>query len=416
MKARLLIIWFLLLAAGCALPVGRKRGPIPRELLNARYVDESLETHCNPVDPFVIAAMKRTMQKKREELPADRPSERPMHILAISSGGMYGAFDVGVLNGWSNSGTRPQFDLVTGVSTGALIATFAFLGPEHDEFLRNSYICATSDDIYQRRSVFAMITSDSIARSRPLKEKIDAAITPEILQEVALAHAKGRRLYVGTTNLDTRRQTIWDMGAIASVGTDESLELYRKIILASSSVPGFMPPVMIDVEVDGQRIEEMHVDGATTASVFLPTAMMKCDPQNLRLRPGSNVYVICSGKLYADTDTVKRHFMSITIDAITSMMYSGCRNDIFRIFTTTLLCGMDFHLIALPKDFPPKPKNSGLALPPEQVRSLYEIGWKMGMSKDSWRQTPPGSEADEQTVPRTGTRYKTVGERLTVPQ
>ncbi len=405
MKMLRYFVVFLLLS-GCALPEGRKRQPIPRELLDARLVDASAHGHCNPIDPFVIAAMRRTIQKSRQDLPADRVVERPMHILAITGGGMYGAFDVGVLNGWTESGTRPTFDLVTGVSAGALIATFAFLGPHYDDFLRGSFTNATAKDIYQRRSIFAMITSDSLARSRPLQHKINAAITPEILREVAQAHAQGRRLYVGTTNLDTRRFTIWDMGAIASAGTPESLDLYRKIILASSSVPGFMPPVMIDTEIDGQHIREMHVDGGTTASVFLPTAMMKCDPANLRLRPGSNVYVICSGKLYADSETTKRHFFSITADAITAMLYAGCRNDIFKIFTTTLLCGMDFHLIALPQDFPPNPNS--FALPPDQVKRLYEIGWGMGMTKEGWRQTPPGSEVDEQTVPRTGTKFKTV--------
>ena len=406
MKVLRYLVCLLLLSAGCAFPEGRRRAEIPRELLDARLMDVSAKGQCNPVDPFVIAAMKRTIQKNRDDLPADRTIERPMHILAISGGGMYGAFDVGVLNGWSKSRTRPTFDMVTGVSAGALIATFAFLGPKYDDFLRDSFLYATANDIYQRRSIFAMVTSDSIARSRPLQQKIDTAITPEVLREVADAHAKGRRLYVGTTNLDSRRLAIWDMGAIASAGTADALDLYRKIILASASVPGFMPPVMIDLEVDGQRIQEMHVDGGTTASVFLPTAMMKCDPNNLRLRPGSNVYVICSGKLYADSDTTKRHFFSITADAITSMLYAGCRNDIFRIFTTTLLCGLDFHLIAVPRDFPPNP--NALALPADHVRKLYEIGWKMGMTKDGWRQTPPGSEGEEQTIPRTGTKYRIV--------
>jgi hypothetical protein len=403
---RFCLLGFLLIAVGCALPDGRRRERVPPALLDARLVDASAHARCNPVDPFVIAAMRRNLQRNREDLPADRTIERPMNILAISGGGMYGAFDVGVLNGWSESGTRPRFDLVTGVSAGALIATFAFLGPQYDAFLRDSFLNATKNDIYQRRSIFAMITSDSIARSKPLEAKIDAAITPEILREVARAHAEGRRLYVGTTNLDTRRLAIWDMGAIAAAGTPEALNLYRKLILASASVPGFMPPVLIDIEIDGQTIKEMHVDGGTTASIFLPTAMMRCDPLNLRLRPGSNVYVICSGKLYADTDTVKRHFASITIDAITAMLYAGCRNDIFKIFTTTLLCGMEFHLIALPQEFPPNPNS--MRLSPEEVRKLYEIGWKMGKTKEGWRQTPPGSEVDEQTLPRTGTKYRTV--------
>src|SRR5262249_8530193 len=157
----------------------------------------------------------------------------------LSGGGIYGAFDVGILAGWSATGTRPVFDVITGVSTGALIATFAFLGPEYDEFLRSSYVNISPEDIYSRRRLLEILRSDSLVSSVPLQRKIMAAIAPEILAAVAREHAKGRRLYVGTTNLDTRRFVIWDLGAIASQGTAEALQLYQKVLLASGSVPGF---------------------------------------------------------------------------------------------------------------------------------------------------------------------------------
>ena len=379
---------------------------MPPALLDARLVDASAHARCNPVDPFIIAAMRRNLQKNREDLPADRTVERPMNILAISGGGMYGSFDVGVLNGWSESGTRPRFDLVTGVSTRALIATFAFLGPQYDVFLRDSFLNATTNDIYQRRSLFTMITSDSIAQFEAARSqdrrrhhaRDSARSSPGSRRGPAALRGDHQPRYAAVRDLGHGRHRLGRHS--------RSIHLYRKLILASASVPGFMPPVLIDIEIDGQTIKEMHVDGGTTASVFLPTAMMRCDPLNLRLRPGSNVYVICSGKLYADPDTVKRHFASITIDAITAMLYAGCRNDVFKIFTTTLLCGMEFHLIALPQEFPPNPNSMRLNL--DEVRKLYEIGWQMGKTKEGWRQTPPGSEVDEQTLPRTGTKYRTV--------
>ena len=210
---------------------------------------------------------------------ATRSETPPVNVLAISGGGSYGAFDVGVLHGWTDSGTRPVFDVVTGISTGALIATFAFLGPQYDEFMRDSYVNSRADDVYEMRWYLSIMNSDSIARSTPLMKRIDAAITPKVLEEIAKAHAKGRRLYVGTTNLDTRRFVVWDMGAIASAGTPEALELYRRIILASASVPAFFPPVLIDIDVDGQKHQELHVDGGTTSAVFVPMAMIKCDPK-----------------------------------------------------------------------------------------------------------------------------------------
>ena len=394
-------------AGGCVLTKGLKREPIPPEVRDARLSDASLSgSQYTPVDPQMIAALKRSLQHSCDiERAAHQEETTPINILAISGGGMYGAFDVGVLNGWSESGKRPKFDIVTGISTGAFIATYAFLGTEYDEKLRDDYVLARPKDIYKKRRWISILNSDSFASSEPLRKKLDEAVTPELLAEVAKAHAEGRRLYVGTTNLDTRRAVIWDMGAIASSGKPDALELYRKIILASGALPGLFPPVLIDIEVDGKKYQELHVDGGVTASVFVPMALAECEPRKPCGREGSHVYVISSGKLYADSDTVRRQFLSVTYDSIYAMLYAGARNDIFRIFNQSLLCGMDFHLIAIPQKV--ALNLNMLSFEPKELRKLYEIGREMGRTQKGWRESPPGNEVDEQILPRTGTEFKT---------
>jgi hypothetical protein len=395
----------LTLSSGCNLLDGERRQTAPpSDLHNVALIDVSQrQTAYAPFDPQMITALKDALHAGCAVQPIGGADKQPpLNVLAISSGGSYGVFDVGVLHGWSASGTRPVFDVVTGVSTGALIATFAFLGPPYDDFLRQSYVSAKADDVYESRWLLSILCSDSIAQSAPLKKRIDAAITPKILKEIAEAHARGRRLYVGTTNLDTRRFIIWDMGAIASAGTPESLVLYRNIILASASVPGFFPPVLIDVEVDGRKFQELHVDGGTTSAVFLPMTAA-CDPKKLSARPGSHVYVISSGKLYADSDMVKRKFVTVTADAISAMVYSSARNDVFRIFNMALLFSVDFHLIAVPQDFPLNSKS--LSFDPAEQSKLYDLGYEMGKTRKGWRETPPGAEVSEQVLPRTGTQF-----------
>lgn len=410
MKPRIfpiLVVVLLATVSGCVLTGSTTRLTAPAEVRNARLQDVSQKQPVyEPLDPQMITLLKDALRKScAVRQTSHLETKPPVNVLAISGGGSYGAFDVGVLHGWSASGTRPTFDVVTGISTGAFIATFAFLGPKYDELIRDLYTNARVEDVYETRTWLSILSSDSVASSKPLRKKIEATFTPQLLQEVADAHAKGRRLYVGTTDLDTRRFVIWDMGAIASSGKPDALDLYRKIILASGSVPGFFPPVLIDVDVDGQRYQELHVDGGATASVFVPMAMTKCDPHKPCARPGSNVFVICSGKLYADSDTVRQRFVSITVDSISAMLYAGCRGDIFRIFNMALLCGMDFHLIAVPQEFVLNPNS--LDIQPEELRRLYQLGYEMGKTRKGWRTTPPGTEVDEQALPRTGTMFRT---------
>jgi Patatin-like phospholipase len=183
--------------------------------------------------------------------------------LAISGGGSDGAYGAGVLTGWSESGTRPEFAVVTGVSIGALIAPFAFLGSRYDEELHKNFTTIGAADIFEDRS-----TRDSLFDYWPLKRIIEQRVTAKLLSEIAAEHARGRRLLVVTTNLDSGRRVVWNMGAIAAHG-EQGLKLFRDILLASSSIPGFFSPVPIEVEANGKKFHELHGDGTLTAPFFV---------------------------------------------------------------------------------------------------------------------------------------------------
>jgi hypothetical protein len=381
-----------LLAAGCA---QIERAGIPANLVSTPLVNADGP---RPDDP-AVALQPPPKPEGVVQASFEEPAEgRPLNLLALSGGGMYGAFDVGVLCGWTESGKRPSFDVVTGISTGALIATFAFLGPKYDDFLRDSYVHISSDDIFRLKWLPSALFSESLASSEPLRRRIEEALTPAVLREVAAAHAAGRRLYVGTTNLDTRRLVVWDMGAIAARGTPEALELYRQVVLASASVPGFFPPVYIDVEVDGRRYRELHVDGGVCTSVFLGASML----HDRRARAGSNLYVISSGKLFADPEGVMPRVVNISTSAIASMLYASNRSDLFRLYFLAQAHGIDFNLLAVPQDLPLNP--NGLCFEQEQMQRLFEAGRKLGAIEKAWRKTPPGVEPGEHSPPRSGVR------------
>ena len=389
-------------AAGC---VARHRACAPPELSRASGRvqlgpgDDSQALETDLIRSFADKA--RTAND-----PAALPVKRS-RVLALSGGGMYGAYSVGVLSGWTATGDRPEFDVVTGVSTGALIATYAFLGTEYDRTMVDLYTTINSRDIYRKRVGAVALLTDSAASSAPLKKLIDTQVDDAIIGAVASGHACGRRLYVGTTNIDTRQMVIWDMGAIASSGRPDAKELYRKILLASASVPGFFPPVPIEVEVNGRKFTEMHVDGGATTGVFLRASTLHIDKDALKAgrQPlaGSEAYVIVAGKLYADPTCTDQRTLKIGASALESVLYSQTRGELFRIYTLCLLGGMKYNLTAIPEDF--KVGGDAMGFDTAEMKRLYEAGYAASTGRRAWRDTPPGAEPQEQTQPRTGNQF-----------
>ena len=328
---------------------------------------------------------------------------RPFNVLVLSAGGAYGAYPAGVLAGWTEAGTRPKFDVVTGVSTGALVATLAFLGPERDPELKRFYTQVTERDVFARRPQLSALLSDALADSRPLERLIEQAVDAEMLRQVACEHRKGRRLYVGTTHLDARRLVVWDMGEIASRGRPEDLALFRKILLASASLPGLLPPVAIPVEVEGKKYEEMHVDGGVTASLFFrPPHVPKEEVARLGDKPlaGSNVYVIVAGKLFADPDPVQPRFLSIVGSSVSALLHSQTRGDLYEVYALSLSTGMNYKVAAVPQAV--RVPASSTTFDPASMNRLFEVGRRQAGSPDLWRATPPGTRPGEQVPVRGG--------------
>src|SRR6185369_2914693 len=188
--------------------------------------------------------------------------------LALSGGGADGAYGVGVLNGWTAAGTRPAFSVVSGVSTGGLIAPFAFLGSQYDDTLREVYTSGIASSLLDDPSIIRVLFGSGLFGNKRLRELVARYVGPEILAAVARENARGRKLLVATTDLDTQRTAIWDMGKIAAVGSPEALRLFRDVMAASASIPLVFPPILIEAEGQGRRFEEMHVDGGVTAPVL----------------------------------------------------------------------------------------------------------------------------------------------------
>ncbi len=345
------------------------------------------------------AALRKYAEKNTSNY---QPGERHK-VLALSGGGMYGAYTVGVLCGWTASGQRPCFDVVTGVSTGSLIATYAFLGSAYDRRLYDAYTSINSDSIYRKRMKTAIFFNDAYASSAPLKSLIDRDLDDALIDAVAAEHAKGRRLYFATTNIDTRRLVTWDMTAIAANGRRD---LYRQILLASASPPGFMPPVAIEVEVNGQTFTEWHCDGGATTGVFLRSSNLPINEAKLEAGTpmvGSDAYVIVAGKFYSDPVLTSPRTLKIGESALQSLLYSQTRSELFRIYALCTVTGMKFHLAAVPEDF--KTGTDSMQFNQAEMLKLYAKGYNLTLAGAAWRDTPPGAEPQEMTSPRTGTQF-----------
>ncbi len=313
----------------------------------------------------------------------------PVAFLAISGGGDNGAFSAGLLNGWSEAGGRPTFKLVTGVSTGALIAPFAFLGPKYDDALEEFYTNVSPADILVRRSLIAAINDDALADNRPLWDRIEQEVDQAFLDEIAAEYEKGRLLLIRTVDLDARQSVLWNMTKIAASRDPRALHLFRSIMIASASVPGAFPPEMIDVEAGGRTYQEMHVDGGTMTQVFVypPSLNIRKLAADLKLQRERKVYIIRNSRLDPEWAQVDRRILSIVGRAITTLIHTQGLGDLFRIYLTTQRDGIDFHLAYIPASFDAPHEQE---FDTEYMRALFKFGYDMAVPGYPWHKAPPG--------------------------
>jgi len=330
------------------------------------------------------AEMARIRTRLTRERRGTETESKPLALLALSSGSDDAAFAAGVLEGWTRSGTRPDFTVVTGVSAGALTAPFAFLGSDYDARLRRLYTTITQKDVYTRRGVNGLISGPSLADTRPLRALIAANIDTALVDRIAAQHERGRRLYIMTTNLDAGRGVVWDMGAIAASGSSRRLELFRDILLASASVPGAFTPVLVQAESGGRSFSELHVDGATISGFYVvPDAALWTGGG---AQPGGAIYLIVNGRLTPDFEVVKPHSFSILGRALMTVLYAQDRMSIIGTYNYARQHGMDFHMTYIGSDFGEKSKSL-FAQP--YMSNLYEYGARKGASTTSWLMQPP---------------------------
>jgi len=310
--------------------------------------------------------------------------------LAISGGGAQGAFGAGILCGWTDVGTRPVFKLVTGISTGALIAPYVFAGKAYDAKLRAGYTTVSTKDIAKIKSLLPF-GKESLADSSPLAARIAKAVDETMLADIAAAHARGQRLYLGTTNLDAQRFVVWNMGAIAASGYPDAPTLFRKVMLASASIPAAFPPVYIDVAVDGQTYDEMHVDGGVITQVFFYEFMLNMKEAAKmvgRTDMGSNrpqVYVIRNGKVNPEPQQIPRKVLPIAKRAVSTMIKSASLNDLIRIYQFAERDNIDFNYAGIPDDFSFESKE---VFDPKEMNALFEIGYQKVRDGDLWQKAP----------------------------
>lgn len=311
------------------------------------------------------------------------------YYLAISGGGENGAFGAGLLVGWSEAGTRPQFTMVTGISTGALTAPFAFLGSEYDQQLKEVYTTYTTKDLVTERGTLEGLTGDAMADTAPLRLLIEKYFNDEVLTAIAAEHRKGRTLSVGTTNLDAQRPVIWNIGRIAASGASNAKELIHDIILASASIPVAFPPVMIEVEANGQRYDEMHVDGGGASQVFLyPLGIDWARVEKkLAVKGIPQVYMIRNSKLDPKWKTIDRKLAPIASRTIDSLIRTQGIGDMYRIYLGAKRDGLDYHLAYIPADFDEEQKE---VFDPEYMGKLFDRGYAMAKQGYPWKTKPPG--------------------------
>lgn len=382
------------LALALAACAGGLRDPVPVGLENRAVVagmgSAPIRFWGDQLPPNANALVKEKWAQVRAARPElTAKGKRPVvNFLALSGGGSDGAFGAGVLGGWTASGTRPEFDIVTGVSTGALTAPFAFLGPRYDAALKDVFTQSDTKDIAVAHPVRGLLGGDSLASNAPLARVVAHYVDEAFLQEVAAEHRKGRRLLIGTTNLDAERPVIWDMGQIASSGRPEALELFRTVLLSSAAIPAVFPPGFIKVAADGAFYEEMHVDGGATREVFLvPTQFMaKTIDRRLGINPIRRAYIIRNGRVSPEYKAVKPRTLSIAGRAVSSLIKSQGVGDLNELYLFAKKNSIDYNLAYIPGDFH---DTSTQAFDPVYMTKLYDVGFDLAKAGYPWKKTPP---------------------------
>jgi hypothetical protein len=369
---------------GCY-PTDTRFGPVPENLTLQATVEgyHSIRLYSSDFESGHKLA-EDAVKLVKEAYPGQDLKGRSVQLnyLSLSGGGEDGAFGAGLLNGWSASGTRPKFDVVTGVSTGSLIAPFAFLGSEYDDVLKQAYTTTSTADVVDVNYIPAVLGLAPSISSNDLFEKLIARyLTPH----------KNRMLLVGTTDLVSQRAVIWNIGAIAASGTPDALDLTRRIIMASASIPAVFPPARLQVTVDGKFYDEFHVDGGVKLQVFLaptgynPELVDKAIGWKAHRRP----FIVRNGLVRPEYEAVNESLLPISLRSVSTLIKTQGVGDLYRIYLFCKLYNIEYNLAYIPNEFEAPPH----AMFDEKfMNSLYDFGYQASVRGYPWLKQPPALE------------------------
>lgn len=393
---RLLLTVSLVFLFVCFFPAcgpGYTRDPIPQ-----RYVLEA-ELKDIPAARFLgdqpFGSTEEDFQSRaatfKSQLESSGLDDEPIRYLAISGGGPDGAYGAGILCGWTEHGSRPEFQYVTGISTGALTAPFAFLGHEYDRVLKSVYTSVRTGDLVRERGLISAMFSDALSDVDGLKSMIAEHVDDEVVRKIGEQHLRGRRLYIGTTNLDLMEPVYWNVGAIAVSDRPDRAELVRSVMLASASIPAVFPPVYIKVVApDGNVYDEMHVDGGAATQVFAyPLSLdLKNELETLGLNTDSQrLYVIRNAKIKPDYKTIEPELLSIAGRAVSALIRNQGIGDLFRIYLGCVRDEISFNLAYIPDDFDVELNEP---FDPVYMSALFDLGYQAARDGYPWLSEPPG--------------------------
>ena len=375
----------------------RSLPPVPVELEEQVQVPEfpNVRDWGDRASPILKKSLEESFLQElacQDDKPAN--AQKTQDVLVLSGGSDNGAFGAGLLCGWTRHGNRPTFKLVTGFSTGALISVFAFLGPGYDEQLKEAFTTVSAKNIFKVKNIFSILTSESIADSRPLAELIDKYFTEKLMAEVATEYGRGRRIFICTTQLASQRLVVWDLGKIAAGGHPGALTLLKKILLASSALPGIFPPVYFKIIAGEQTYEEIHVDGAiglealTYEHAIQPwVAGVKMNPQGQWAR---RLFIIRNGLQRPEWQEVKSQTLAIMPLALVTLIKNQIVGDLYRLYHEAGRDGFEYNLAVIPDDFRAEKREK---FDTAYMNKLFSLGYEMAGQGFPWAKKPMRCQA-----------------------
>jgi predicted patatin/cPLA2 family phospholipase len=379
----------LALLAGCATrPV-----PLPKDQLLALPWG-AIDDRTHDIEADARASREAGGSQRPQDYDTDGDGRPNYALLALSGGGSRGAFGAGLLTGWSKRGTRPSFKVVTGVSTGALMATHVFLGPKYDFELERFYTTTTDKEIFSGPRYLSAVFGVAVMDTGPLKRTLEAKLPDAVIDEVAVEHGKGRRLYIGTTDLDGNRLVVWDMGAIAAGGRPDRYQRYREVLLASASIPVAFPPVYFPVDIAGKRYWQMHVDGGASANIFFTGFMLRVQAAIERdriagVKPQVDFYAIINGPLdpIPLPDSISPSVFAIASGTLWTTSWAAQISMLALLHQGAQKWGIGYHIAGIPADYPDPPPVANFE--PVSMTKLFRYGEARGMQENPWQSEPP---------------------------